>query len=97
MDISRARKHLPLFSAILFSVCPLNFFRAIRAALQSPVGLKIFETSKLPASGSINRLDPGYETSAPIVLTIGTPRVASTCISDVIGVLLIVINSVPFF
>ena len=67
MNILRARKLLPLYSAILFSMCPLNFFRAIRATFRSPVGLNIFETSDLPASGSINRLNPGCETSAPTV------------------------------
>ena len=48
MDISRARNHLPLFSAILFSMCPLNFFRAIRAALQLPVGLKYLKQVSYP-------------------------------------------------
>ena len=69
MNILRARKLLPLYSAILFSMCPLNFFRAIRATFRSPVGLNIFETSDLPASGSINRLNPGCETSAPSAQT----------------------------
>lgn len=50
---------------MLFSMCPLEFFRAIRATFWSPGGLEIFETSNLPASGSIIRLDPANETSAP--------------------------------
>lgn len=66
-DIWCARKILPQFSAMLFSMCPLEIFRAIRATFWSPGGLKIFETSNLPASGSTNRLDPANETSAPLV------------------------------
>lgn len=61
-DIVRGRKRLPQFSAMLFSMCPLEIFRAIRATLSSPGILEIFETSNVPVSGNTNRLDPDNET-----------------------------------